>query len=230
MGDHANKNTLGELREVIKKHSELGDAYKDSMSVPLIAVSKRFQAMKAKDNQVKLGVPATEADITEQFKHALFFDPSLRKDDLLAKTLRESKQLQSFIKVHCHTSAYAFQVKKCLSDVCFYCQENPIRLPIEDFKKLHFLPLPLLDVTKEHYCPFGELCGTLPSDKDQPSKVVGPSEEQKEVDKTRKSLLTAAKVRGTINCGERGKARCVYANSRLTPDQVSELERLKELN
>ena len=164
------KHTLGELREVIKKHSELGDAYKDSMSVPLIAVGKRFQAMKVKDNQVKLGVPATEADITEQFKHALFFDPSLRKDDLSAKTLRESKQLQSFIKVHCHTSAYAFQVKKCLSDVCFYRQENPIRLLIEDFKKLHFLPLPLLDVTKEHYVLLGNYVAPYPLTKINPRK------------------------------------------------------------
>ncbi len=53
-----------------------------------------------------------------------------------------------------HASAYAFQVKKCLSDDCFYCQENPIRLPIAEFKKLHFLPLPLLDLTKEHHRPF----------------------------------------------------------------------------
>ena len=72
MGDHAeslvkNKNTLSQLRELIKNNSELGSAFKDSMAVRLIRIGKRFQAMKVKDNQVKLGVPAT--DII-QFKHA----------------------------------------------------------------------------------------------------------------------------------------------------------------
>ena len=50
MGDHAeslvkNKNTLRELREVIKNNSEMGSAFKVSMSVPLITIGKRFQAM-----------------------------------------------------------------------------------------------------------------------------------------------------------------------------------------
>ena len=113
---------------------------------------------------------------------------------------------------------------------CFYCRENPIQLPIEDIQKLCFIPLPLLDITKEHYRHFEELYGTPLSDGNLPSKVVGPSEDQKQRDKARRSLLTAAKVRGAISCGECGKARCVYAHSRLTPDQVSNLEHLKELN
>ena len=78
MGDHAeslieNKNTLTELREAIKNNSELESAFKDSMSVPLIAVGKRFQSMKVKDSQVKLGVPATEAGMIEQFKACFIF-------------------------------------------------------------------------------------------------------------------------------------------------------------
>lgn len=108
------------------------------------------------------------------------------------------------MKTHCHVSAYAFQAKKCLNKDCFYCQEHPIRLPIEEYHKLHFLPLPLLDLTIPSLC---ELYGKPLDDKDQPSKVVGPSEDQKKIDKSRKTILTAAKVRGTITCGECGKAR-----------------------
>ena len=105
------------------------------------------------------------------------------------------------MKTHCHASAYAFQIEKCLSDTCFYCKENPVRLLIDEFKKLHFLPLPLLDTTSL----FEEVYGRPPSDIDQPTKVHGPCEDKKQIDKNRKSFLVAAKVRGTISCGECGK-------------------------
>ena len=45
MGEHAesmvkNKNTLSEVREVIKLNPEFGSAFKDSMSAPILAVSR----------------------------------------------------------------------------------------------------------------------------------------------------------------------------------------------
>lgn len=109
MGDHAesmvkNKNTLAELREVIRNNSDLCSAYKDSMSAPLITVGQRFQSMFVKENQVKLGVPATEAELKQQFEEALLFDSSLTENDLSAKTLNEATELQSFMKAHCHAS------------------------------------------------------------------------------------------------------------------------------
>lgn len=55
------------------------------MSTPLILVGRRFQAMKVKDTLVKVGVPATEAELTEQFQHALFVDSSLDRNDLTSK-------------------------------------------------------------------------------------------------------------------------------------------------
>jgi hypothetical protein len=61
--------------------------------------------MKVKDNEVKLGVPATEAEQLEQFQHAFFIEPSLTENDLSAKTLQKSTQLQSFMKLHQHISS-----------------------------------------------------------------------------------------------------------------------------
>ena len=57
----------------------MGSAFKDSMSVPLITIGKRFQAMKVKDNQVKLGVPATEAEMIESLNRLYFFTLPLVK-------------------------------------------------------------------------------------------------------------------------------------------------------
>ena len=112
--------------------------------------------------------------------------------------------------------------------IVFIVRRIPFDSPLQNLRNCIFF-LSLLDPTKEHYRPFEEVYGTPLSDKDQPSKVVGPSEDQKKVDKSRK-FLTAAKVRGSITCGECGKARCVYAHSRLSRGQVSELECLKEQN
>ena len=52
---------------------------------------------------------------------------------------------------HCSTTKYLFQVKKCLSENCLYCTSHPVRLPMDQFKKLSFVPLPLLD--GEKYTP-----------------------------------------------------------------------------
>ena len=57
------------------------------MSAPMIALSTRFQAMKVKDIPVKMGVPASDARLDEQFQHALFIDPSLDKDKLQAEEI-----------------------------------------------------------------------------------------------------------------------------------------------
>ena len=43
---------------------DLGPALLDSMSTPLVTVS---QAMKVKDNKVKVGVAASQADLHMQF-------------------------------------------------------------------------------------------------------------------------------------------------------------------
>ena len=223
-----NKNTIGELRDCIKKYPELCGALRDSMSQPLITVSGRFQAMKVKDTPVKVGVPASDTGMTEQFQQALLFDPTLTQDDLSAKTLQKATQYQKFVSTHCHASQYMFQIKKCNSSECEYCCEHPVRLSPEVFETLSFLPLPLLDSTKEHYQKFDVLYGQRPSDKDRPTRVPAPSEEAKEVDKTRRSLLVCGKVRGVICCGECHKPRCVYSQTTLSKEELNELNRIRE--
>ena len=134
------------------------------MSNPMITVGQRFQAMKVKGNKVKLGVPATDVQMEEQFQHALFVDPELTKNDLTAKGLKKAESFAKFLKTHCHASHYVFQIKKCSDATCFYCLEHPVRLPDDVFSSLTLLPLPLLDKsTKEHYQKFTDLYGQMPS-------------------------------------------------------------------
>ena len=110
------------------------------MSAPLTTVGSRFQAMKVKDNRVKLGVPASEAHINEQFQQGLLIDPALTQDNLTARDPDKATSLKGFMKTHCHASHYMFQVKKC---TCYYCLQYPVRHSHDMFTQLSFLPLPL---------------------------------------------------------------------------------------
>lgn len=127
---------------------------------------------------------------------------SLTSNDLKAATFKKADAYQRFLNTHYHASHYAFQLKKCKDPNCYYCLKHPIRLPQELFNTLHFLPLPLLDYTKQHFKKFEDLYGTDPLDVDRPSCIPTPtpSEEAKELDKTRKSFLVCGRLRSFIIC------------------------------
>ena len=151
-----NKNTLQDVHTAIEQRPELSEAISDSIAPIKIALGQRFQSMKIKGETIKLGVPATNAEMTELFSHSSFIDPSLERDKL-TKDLKKATALQSFFEKHCHSSDYVFQIKKCTDESRYYCAEHPIRLPVEVFHELSFLPLPLLDHTKEHCQKFADI-------------------------------------------------------------------------
>ena len=99
---------------------------------------------------------------------------------------------------------------------------------MEKFFKLNSLPLPLLDESKEHYLKFEEVFGKPISEADQPSLVAVPTDEQKQIDRDRRSLLAATKVHTTITCGECNKPHCIYANTNLTREQEFQISSVKE--
>ena len=77
--------------------------------------------MAVKDHPIRLGVPASEQSILDQFQHAMFIEPDLKQDQLTAKDLEKATSLKLFMKTHCHETHYMFQVKKCSDSACYYC-------------------------------------------------------------------------------------------------------------
>ena len=75
-------------------------------------------------------------------------------------------------------------------------------MDLEKFKELSLLPLPVLDATKEHYCPFEELYGSEPTGKDQPSLQQSGDPEAVEADAKHKALFNSSKVWAVLNCQE----------------------------
>ena len=213
-----NKNTLQKLRALIESNPEVGEGLIDSMSPVKAILAQRFQNMKIKDVPIKIGTAATTEDIDKLFGFSEFIDPTLQKDKLSSKFLKEATAYNYFIKKHCHCSHYAFQIKKCTDSLCYYCTQHPIQLTPEVFANLPFLPLPLLDGNKEKYLKFDEVVGKPLSEKDRPSYIPKPSDESKEIDKQNRKLLVRAKVRAVVECTDCCKPRCVFSNSKLTAD------------
>ena len=91
--------------------SKLRDSLRDSMSFPMCTVGRRFQGMAVKDSPVRLGIPASDQNILDQFQHTVFIDSGLVHDKLTAKDLEKATSLKSFMETHCHESHYVFQVK-----------------------------------------------------------------------------------------------------------------------
>ena len=193
--------------------------------MPITAVADRFRAMKLKDEPISVNSPATDDDITDMIENVHFIEPSISKEDLSADAF-----MKEFVKSHCHSSHYVFQVKKCLNPSCYYCCEHPVVMDSEIFSSVSFLPLPLLDSTKEHFFPFSEVYGKPLSDKDRPSRGLYINSEAKEFDKNNKALLINSKVRCVITCQECRKSRCIFAAKKLdltAKKKIDDIDSLK---
>ena len=100
--------------------------------------------------------------------------------------------------------------------------------PPSEFEKFKFVPLPLLNLAKNHYKSYSELYGQPPSEADRPSSVV--TSDAKAANIENKKLLIASKVRGVILCVECNKPRCVYAASTLSYQEKTLLKQAKDTN
>ena len=74
------------------------------------------------------------------------------------------------------------------------------------------------------YKTFEEVYGTNTTEKDLPS-MKGCAD--KTADEASKHLLTAARVRSIVNCGECLKPRCVYTATKLSGDETNAVEQVK---
>ena len=95
--------------------------------------------------------------------------------------------MQQFMAAHCSTTKYLFQVKKCLNPECLYCTNHPVRLPLQHFKELSYVPLPLLH--GEKYAKSTDMYGKAVDESDSPSTI--PASHNEEIDKRRKAFLVS---------------------------------------
>ncbi|CAB5385621.1 unnamed protein product [Rhizophagus irregularis] len=115
-------------------------------------------------------------------------ESEISAEDTTAQDLKKHLNIQQFLKTHCQSRQYTFQIKKYNVITCDFCK--PIKLPLEVFESLHFLPDPEPSISdKDHYKEFNTIYGTQTSDKYRPSCMAQP--EASDIPKARYS------------CGER---------------------------
>ena len=98
-------------------------------------------------------------------------------------------------------------------------------MPKEKFQKLSFVPLPLI-AEGDKYAEFNELYGKGVDEKDRPSSK--PASHSEEVDRKRKEIIVSSNVQCILTCQECFKPQCVYAKSKLKPDERSAIEQVQE--
>lgn len=222
------KNTIGAIRSAVDDYPELEPALLKSTSSVISLLEERFARMKLKGKPIKIRPAATTDDIVDNFDAVHFIDNSLVMGKLQQENLKDASDLKAFMNEHCHSSHYLFQVKKCAKESCLHCSNHPVRLPQAEFENLKFIPLPLLNATKDQYRKFSELYGQHPSEEDRPSRAPTVTSEAKEADKENKKLLVAGKVRRIIVCSDCSKPRCVYAAASLASEEKNRLKCLNE--
>ena len=162
------KSNLTAIRATIEEKPELEQAIQKSIAPVIDFLNKRFSHMKLKGSPIKVCQAAMEDEVT--FELVYFIDSSLSMGDLS----QEYRRLAAFMKDHCSSTRYFFQVKKCGKNMCCYCSLHPVHLPQSEFDRLHFVPLPLMNAAKDHYKKLEELFGMLPSEVDRPSLASSP--------------------------------------------------------
>ena len=224
-----NKNNLKAVRSEIDANPGLATKVNDSVQPVIDLLNGRFCRMKLKEKVYKAAKVASSVDMETMFSEVSIIDSSLSYDDLSQKTLKKAKSLQGFLDAHCHSTHYAYQLRKCVLDSCSYCSTHPIRMPLEQFSSLSYLPMPRMDATGQHFKKFVEVYGQLPNESDRPSLGQSKCDEAEEIDKANRKLLSSSgKVQMAIHCGECFKPRCVYSEARLTQEERGKICDLEE--
>ncbi|PKK64053.1 hypothetical protein RhiirC2_788029 [Rhizophagus irregularis] len=145
---------------------------------------------------------ATEEEIKDLWESLLEIEDSLNMDDRTKKDIKDKAKLQEFYDHCCKSRHYFFQIKKCGAIDCNICK--PIRSDELDFSQVHSLPDPIPIADKTNYKQFEDKRAHI---------EFGP---------------TAQFVRNVgivIECCECNKWRVLYSKSKLSPFEVSILER-----
>ena len=96
------KNTLADIRAEVERNLSLIQELQDSISHPIITLTKCFTAMELKDEPFFAGVAATGEEIQAVFERVHFIDPDVTPDNLKSNVLQASRPLQFFLEKHSH--------------------------------------------------------------------------------------------------------------------------------
>ncbi|CAB4426708.1 unnamed protein product [Rhizophagus irregularis] len=136
------------------------------------------------------------------------FENILRIDSTLTKNETTKQQVNSYVNTK---RVYTFQCNQPTCEVCY-----PIRMPIDIFQNLYFLPDPVPSQdNSDHYEQFANLYGKTTTEQFCPSLI----NEKFKTELVPSNILISAKIRDYIRCNSCRKTQCLYSNSQLLTEQ-----------
>ena len=197
------------VREAVAKTPGLDDALKDSIEPMRSLLYSLFFRLNLKDKPFASYHPASKHQIEGFFDILTDVDPLVTRLDRSKDCLKNRPGLKEFFEHCCFERKYVFGIKKCGKTDCHICK--PPRLPVDIFKELHHLPDPTPD-DPLHYKSFGDLYGTLTTEKHRPSVKNKSGRLAHGIPFT----PNAQTARDLVLCSECLKPRVVYSQRKLS--------------
>ena len=149
---------LKKIREAAKRDPSLRKNLEASIKPVLDLISNRFSQLKYSGNPIQIEPPADQDDYASSFVDLI--SSIFPVEDEVAEqsfacisegTITTLQGLKNFMAKHCDAKRYSFQIWKCTEQTCAYCSINPLRMPNEVFKSLHFCHIPYWREVKRYH-------------------------------------------------------------------------------
>lgn len=207
-------------REQAKKHPNLDipKLARDGAASAIELLTKRISEMSYKGEPIVVREPASEDEISamKQVLSIFFTDEEFANLMTMTKAqLMKIKKFKDFFDVHCRVTQYGFQAKKCNNMSC-ECHDW-IRVPMDIYNQLHWLPSPELNKITKKYKDFDEVYGNEPNDQDRP----GRKESTECTKKPTGWQIATQRARLIVRCSQ-----CNYPRVLFTKNKLSQKERL----
>ena len=215
-------NSMQEIRTAATKNTGFKDAFSDSLQPAICLLDEVFSRLNLKGEPVQTQTPCTEEAIHSLWECIHEVDPTVEVTDSRQEHVKTREQLLAFMNHCCIKRQYIFCIKKCGVVGCKICKSP--RLPPDVFEKLSLFPDPMKKTASESYKDFTEVWGKTTSESDRPSLSLKKSKEKS----AKPFRMTAETVCDVIVCGECLKPRCVYSKKKLSKNEHSQLQILKQ--
>lgn len=143
-------NSKKKWRQAAANNKNIINLATKTMAETIERLEERFARLQFSKESIKIGTKANTSDIEGLFKDLQFLDADY---DFQNAKKSEVLNLEAFQMLHDtgHISLtdYVIQIRKCKDIHCKL--HKPLRLDIESFDKITWLPLPRLDASSEHY-------------------------------------------------------------------------------
>ncbi|KAK6189772.1 hypothetical protein SNE40_001768 [Patella caerulea] len=221
-------SSMNARRGIAEKQPAMKEALVSSVEPVLATLKQRFQRLKLHGEHLTVHDAAHEQDISQiceivdLFRNDNSQQPLMIEDVDTRKKAEKHPSLMEFVKNHCRSRQYSYQVRKCSGETCHHCAISPRRLAAD---QLHWLPDPTLGADG-NYQDFEDVYGFETTDAARPGlkDAVQPTEN----DKANKTTLTAAKAREFIICAECGKRRVIFSSRKLERKEIQAILRLQD--